>query len=67
VSRQRPDHALVQAVRAAGGSVRVVKGSVRVRLPVEVPSSDRPLLRLVLQHLVEGPAPTTRRRREPAA
>jgi hypothetical protein len=66
MSRRRPVHALVQAVREAGGRVETVRGCVRVTLPPGVPPDDRPLLTLVLRHLVtrEAPAPTTRRRRE---
>lgn len=69
MSRRRPGHALVEAVHAAGGSVRVVKGSVRVRLPLGVPADDRALLRWVLRQLGtrDAPAPPTRRRREPGA
>jgi hypothetical protein len=64
MSRRRPVHALVRAVRAAGGTVETVRGRVRVVLPPEVPPDNRPLLTLVLRTLVtrEAPGPTTRRR-----
>jgi hypothetical protein len=65
MSRHRPVHALVRAVRAAGGTVKTVRGCIEVRLPRCVPPDDRPFLTLVLRYLVtrEAPAPTTRRRR----
>jgi hypothetical protein len=61
MSRRRPGHALVQAVRAAGGSVRTVGGRVRVVLPPGVPHDDRPLLTLVLRQLMRGQPSTPRR------
>jgi hypothetical protein len=70
MSRRRPVHPLVRAVRAAGGTVQTVRGRVRVVLPPGVPSDDRPFLTLVLRTLLRGEQaapPMRRRRREPPA
>ena len=67
MSRRRAVHRLVSAVRAAGGEVETVRGRVRVMLPPGVPPDDRPLLTLVLQHLVDRAASASTRRRQEGA
>jgi hypothetical protein len=64
MSRRRPVHALVRAVRAAGGTVETVRGRVRVVLPPGVPRDDRALLTVVLRALMgsEATPPATQPR-----
>lgn len=65
LARRRPVHALIRAVRAAGGTVETRPGRVRVVLPLGVPADDRAFLCWVLRQLVrrEAPSSMTRRRR----
>jgi hypothetical protein len=52
MSRRRGAHALVRALRAAGGEAEQVGARVRVTLPPGIPPDDRPLLRWLVRQLV---------------
>ena len=45
-------HALVRALRAAGGEAEQVGARVRVTLPAGIPPDDRPLLRWLVRQIV---------------